>query len=455
MVNRRTLWVGMGLGVGVAAVGGVIYALTRDELEEWGAPAPARPVVVELQILAENTGLVIGRRGETVQHLQRKTNTKIFFKDEAATETHRVIAIKGQRTDAQLAEILIQQLIANQPRLETVVMEIPNICVGRIIGRGGDTIRDLQAMSKCKIDVERREATPTGLKKVTLKGTSEQVEAAKLLITEKVAEDDQMREQIRISKDTRTPRLPIRPTPHLFLTSENGGVESDSSERSSSSLSQRTEKLNVSAGDKSMAVYVSAIGDPGLFYVQKVGPRSIDLDKLVEEMTSFYDQSTNKDKYRMKEAESGDLIAAQFEGDGRWYRAKVVKVIQDEYDEARVDLDLDFVDFGDCIRKPISEIRNLKTNFLRLNFQAIRCSLANTKPCGDSWSDEAADDFERLTRCAQWKEMLAEVTDYKTVDSHLVPLVHLVDTSEEEDIVIAQELVRLGHAQFIEPPTSH
>ncbi|TRY76853.1 hypothetical protein TCAL_03528 [Tigriopus californicus] len=415
MLNRKVVWVSLGLGVGVAAVGGVLYALTRDE---WGwtegdgddeAQGGARscPVHLTVRIEAEHAGLVIGRRGETIQQIQRKTNTKIFFKDE-------------------------------------------------------ETIRSLQTQSRCKIDVERGGGVPQGTKRITLRGTSEQVDRAQVLITEQLDEAASLRARVKIAQDSRRPRTfapKANQTPHLFLTSENG-VDSETSHLFRPKESEKTETLVQSAGDKVMAVYVSSIADPGFFYVQKVGPRSIDLDKLVDEMTAFYEVAANRESNQVKTAETGDLVAAQFEADGRWYRAKVVKVIPDEYDESQISLDLDYVDFGDCIQKSISEVYNLRTTFLKLNFQAIQCSLARIEPgqrkedgslvSASCWSPEASDDFERLTRCAQWKEVLAEIVDYKTVQSQLVPWVQLVDTSGDEDLNIGDEMVRLGHARYID-----
>lgn len=219
-----------------------------------------------------------------------------------ATETHRVIAIRGQRTDAHLAEILIHQLIANQPRLETVVIEVPNDSVGRIIGRGGETIRSLQTQSRCKIDVERGGGDPQGTKRVTLRGTSEQVDRAQTLITEELDQAASLKAKIKVAQDSRHPRtlgIKAHQTPQLFLTSENG-VDSETSQLFRPNGMEKTEKLIQSAGDKVMAVYVSSIADPGFFYVQKVGPRSIDLDKLVDEMTAFYEVPANRESNQVK-----------------------------------------------------------------------------------------------------------------------------------------------------------
>ena len=42
-------------------------------------------------------------------------------------------------------------------------------------------------------------------------------------------------------------------------------------------------------------------------------------------------------------------------------------------------MDLDFVDFGDCEERIVSEVFSIKTDFLRLKFQAVQCSLAKLK----------------------------------------------------------------------------
>lgn len=68
-----------------------------------------------------------------------------------------MLVISGHPEDAQLAEILIHQTIANQPRLETLELRVPVQVVGRIIGRQGENIRRMQMQSRCKIDVDRND----------------------------------------------------------------------------------------------------------------------------------------------------------------------------------------------------------------------------------------------------------------------------------------------------------
>ena len=161
---------------------------SQEAEEKRRTHAASRPVKIEVVIPANQAGIVIGRRGENIQEIQRKTQCKINFKDErksifaqrpfslkiychrvgqiselsdfsfvfsVSTATERFLTITGPAENAQLAEILIHQTIANQPRLETVIMEIPATSVGRVIGTGGQNIRSLQGQSHCKIDIAK------------------------------------------------------------------------------------------------------------------------------------------------------------------------------------------------------------------------------------------------------------------------------------------------------------
>lgn len=59
---------------------------------------------------------------------------------------------------------------------------MPNECVGLIIGKGGETIRQLQQESGAKIQVAKKEMQNTGVRNVFVDGPSERYELAKKLI---------------------------------------------------------------------------------------------------------------------------------------------------------------------------------------------------------------------------------------------------------------------------------
>jgi len=188
-------------------------------------------------------------------------------------------------------------------------------------------------------------------------------------------------------------------------------------------------------------------------------------------------------------------VASQISSDNNWYRARVVNVIapEDEYDESLIEVDIEFVDFGDCERKSITSVFKLLNDYLNLNFQAIECCLADVGPkefhnpfnslddneSNNGWSEAAADDFEKLTHASHWKVILAKLKGYKNRASNKdrdekneesinrcsdsissnplnlsdipdIPYVELVDINSEQDININQKLVTLEHAVYLD-----
>ena len=67
------------------------------------------------------------------------------------------------------------------------------------------------------------------------------------------------------------------------------------------------------------------------------------------------------------------------------------------------------------------------------------------------WSGEAIDYFETITRCGQWKPLLATVIKYKETSDTMgnlqnVACLKLVDTNSEKDIDILEEMVQKEYA---------
>ena len=77
--------VGVGVGVAIVTVGGAMYInksqgnrKSRSEVNT----STSQQTAIEMSIPSESAGLVIGRGGENVKNIQRRTNTRIHFKDE-------------------------------------------------------------------------------------------------------------------------------------------------------------------------------------------------------------------------------------------------------------------------------------------------------------------------------------------------------------------------------------
>ncbi|KAK7861624.1 hypothetical protein R5R35_010127 [Gryllus longicercus] len=441
--------------VGVSLTGitaGLLYLLLgkdEDDVEELVQRIKtSRSATIEVKIPKDCVGVVIGRGGANIKEIQDKSETKINFKDEQPEENFRVCIIRGTPEAAQLAESLIHEFISNQPLIEVTTVLVPQNACGRIIGRNGENIRSISRASSAKITVESSstndKSCPAGpVRRVFIKGTSDQIEIAKALIQEKVEEDAEIRKKME-SLNSRPPRGG-KETVHYLTAGPEAQVQSET---------DASEKLASVSSDGSVEVYVSAVSSPSTFWVQMYGPRAVDLDFLVEQMTDYYNKEENQELHAItSKLQENQMVAALFDVDKKWYRARVVKVNYDEYNPGDSEVDIYFVDYGDSEIVPQNQLLRLRTDFLQLRFQAIECSLANVQPKGDSWTPEAVDAFESLVHVARWVKLTARVQSYQEgkglgtrATGLQAPCIDLFDSRGSQDISVAEEMVKQGFA---------
>ena len=51
---------------------------------------------------------------------------------------------------------------------------------------------------------------------------------------------------------------------------------------------------------------------------------------------------------------------------------------------------------------------------------------------GEQWEEEALDEFDRLTHCADWKPLVAKISSYVQTGISTWPKIYLYDTSNGE-----------------------
>ena len=116
-LTKETILVGsIALGL-VGAIGTSLYLLHKDgdsyDLEQPGKSiTTSKQVTIDVKIPKNFVGVVIGRQEGNFREIQIMTDTKINFRDELETDSHRVCCIRGLAKDVQMAEILIKQTIA-------------------------------------------------------------------------------------------------------------------------------------------------------------------------------------------------------------------------------------------------------------------------------------------------------------------------------------------------------
>lgn len=131
------------------------------------------------------------------------------------------------------------------------------------------------------------------------------------------------------------------------------------------------------------------------------------LSVLNEEMTQFYRSWINSKSARP--FIPGEVVAAKFI-DGNWYRARIIELIEEEEnilvdDQSCIErVRVFFVDYGRIHSVDLLCLREMKTRFLHLPFQAVECSLGTVMPsssCGGNksmkWPENARQEFHKLT----------------------------------------------------------
>lgn len=167
-------------------------------------------------------GLIIGRQGENLRRVESETGTRVqFITGPDASGPTRHCKITGPRAARADAKAEIYRIIdenggsrnpvqqdrsvrsgsrgaggyggGHQPALregeDATQIMVPDRTVGLIIGRGGETIRDLQERSGCHVNIVGEQKSVNGLRPVNLIGTPQAAAMAKDLIMEIVDSD--------------------------------------------------------------------------------------------------------------------------------------------------------------------------------------------------------------------------------------------------------------------------
>jgi far upstream element-binding protein len=172
-------------------------------------------------ILIESSlvGLVIGRQGESLRRIEQESSTRIQFINGPDSGPQRQCRITGSPGARIAAKREINRIIEEnggnparesarggrggpkapqspqqaQPALrageESSQIMVPDRTVGLIIGRGGETIRDLQERSGCHVNIVGENKSVNGLRPVNLIGSPVAAARAKELIMEIVDSD--------------------------------------------------------------------------------------------------------------------------------------------------------------------------------------------------------------------------------------------------------------------------
>ncbi|XP_014241730.1 far upstream element-binding protein 2 isoform X2 [Cimex lectularius] len=218
IVNQRYKTEGPGGGSG-AQRGPPMDEMAPQRHPGGGAGGPS---FVEVMIPGPKVGLVIGKGGETIKMLQEKSGAKMVVIQEGPNqEVEKPLRITGDPLKVEHARTLVYDLLAEkenqqqqrggggpgrgganrggynerggQQRFQNRGSDesqfvVPASKCGVIIGRGGETIKQINQATGAHCELDRRPNNNPNEKVFVIRGTPEQIEAAKQMIGEKLGQ---------------------------------------------------------------------------------------------------------------------------------------------------------------------------------------------------------------------------------------------------------------------------
>ncbi|XP_031434266.1 far upstream element-binding protein 3 isoform X5 [Clupea harengus] len=191
-------------------------------------------------------GIVIGRNGEMIKKIQNDAGVRIQFKPDDGISPDRIAQVMGQPDRCQHAVHLINELVHTaQERdgfggaargrgrgrgdwnvgapggIQEVTYTIPADKCGLVIGKGGETIKNINQQSGAHVELQRNPPpnTDPNMRIFSIRGTPQQMEVARQLIDEKIgASGLGGNSSFGLNPFTQGPATPHQNGPQTFMT---------------------------------------------------------------------------------------------------------------------------------------------------------------------------------------------------------------------------------------------
>ncbi|XP_056111082.1 far upstream element-binding protein 3 isoform X6 [Rhinichthys klamathensis goyatoka] len=193
-------------------------------------------------------GIVIGRNGEMIKKIQNDAGVRIQFKPDDGISPDRIAQVMGQPDRCQHAVHLINDLVQTAqerdgfggpvgPRgrgrgrgdwnmgtpggLQEVTYTIPADKCGLVIGKGGETIKNINQQSGAHVELQRNPPpnTDPNVRIFSIRGSPQQMEMARQLIDEKIGASGMGgNSSFGLSPFTQGPATPHQNGPQTFMT---------------------------------------------------------------------------------------------------------------------------------------------------------------------------------------------------------------------------------------------
>lgn len=169
-----------------------ITALAHSHRDAHGDAGGSRRITAHTFIPGSRAGLVIGNRGETLKRIERMAQVKLQFDQQylGPNGEKKIMITAGSQQDVEEAIKMIKEKSdeSDGGRHPTAQMTVPSHRVGLIIGKGGETIRELQDRSGARIMIapDGGNDTATGERPIQITGDEEAIRKAKAMLEDLV-----------------------------------------------------------------------------------------------------------------------------------------------------------------------------------------------------------------------------------------------------------------------------
>lgn len=173
----------------------------EDKTEDGKTPDK---IVAQMKIPNELVGLVIGKKGASIRDLQTRTGTLIQLpKVSKEFENWKMASISGTEEQIEFCSLLLALRITPPTESEKIaeleaqikrfrheeavaLLNVPLEHIGRIIGRQGQTIKQLQEITGARMELPRESEEGAAYRVAKMFGTPDQVEYCKYLLLRKI-----------------------------------------------------------------------------------------------------------------------------------------------------------------------------------------------------------------------------------------------------------------------------
>lgn len=156
-------------------------------------PVEADQLTERLDCPQHVVGRIIGRGGETIRALQSASGAHITINQNVPEGQPRMIEISGPSEPVQRARLMIEELIRSEPGSAQAIIQrvmtehgigkaqslrAPKSIIGKVIGRGGETIKNIQRISGATVQIDQS----TDPCKISIAGQDSTVDEARRMI---------------------------------------------------------------------------------------------------------------------------------------------------------------------------------------------------------------------------------------------------------------------------------